>query len=370
MSVLYGAFDLDNHSTPPVGYYVIGRQLGTTQVTLATTPVARYEGVKVSGQYVGQRPIKLQVKVVGASRNDLEAKLDALYLALQTPLQKLKLHSADTRYFVAIPVYAPADLGLGEILAKTVPIDFICPEPYAITDGTATHDTGNQVLSLSGGVYPYSFSVTGNGTVFNRPVVQVFNRRSITSTQLTSALVSGNAYTSLSVNALNAALYAGDTIILTDRHTPPVASPPTQTLVVSSPASIGDTTINVNSFTANFSYPINSGGLNPEYTTVVLDIHWDSVTLQQTTDNQYWEVGSSLNPGVILVPATDEYVLFTSDPNVGMSVVDSANPSTFLNFAGTPITLNPISTPYILAISSVSVPIVEILFSWSSRWLN
>src|SRR6266702_369781 len=105
----FGSFDLDAHSTPPVGYYVIARQLGTVQIQQALTPVARYEGEKPQGRYIGSRKIHLTVKVVGTSRSHLESLLDALYLALNIPQQHLSLHQGDGRYFVADAIYQQAD---------------------------------------------------------------------------------------------------------------------------------------------------------------------------------------------------------------------------------------------------------------------
>lgn len=80
--------------------------------------------------------------------------------------------------------------------------------------------------------------------------------RSSVSTKLKTALTNGTVYTQIAVSKLSQPLLAGDTPILkSGSHT--------QTLTVAQDASIGDTSVSVNSFTANFSYPTT--------TTVTLD---------------------------------------------------------------------------------------------------
>jgi hypothetical protein len=74
---------------------------------------------------------------------------------------------------------------------------------------------------------------------------------------LASALASGTAYTSLSLNAgLPVALSAGQSLTITNGTS-------TQTVTTSGPASIGATSIPVNSFTANANYAINVTGVCP-----------------------------------------------------------------------------------------------------------
>src|SRR5579885_1743619 len=266
--VFYGSFDLDNHSTPPTGYYVQSRPLGNMKKQQNLVPIARYEGVKKTGEWIGERTIQLQVKVVGSSRANLESLLDALYLALDQEQQHLVLHS-DGRYFVADAIYAPAPLGIGNILACTVPIDFVCQQPYAYSaSGSGPYDTGDLVLSLDSGmraypggrsipnttyVFPPFLSITGGGTAFSRPTMKIYNKRvALSGIQLTTALLQNTVYTSIMVGALNAPLYPGDTLTMALNHTPPQQGDPSQTLTVSQLANVGDTTINVNSFTANY----------------------------------------------------------------------------------------------------------------------
>lgn len=365
--VTFGMFYLDNMTVSPngQGYYVQARQFGTVKIAQNIYPVARYEGVKKSGQFIGSRAIKLLLKVVGSSRPNLEAMLDVLYQALNISQQQLRLHQLDGRYYVADALYEQADLGVGNVIAVPVPIEFICQQPYAVSPTLSIFDTGSVTATGTNPNWTLPVQqITGGGTVFARPTITITNKRNIASTQLTSALTSGTAYTSLSVNALGYPLYTGDTITLALTHTPPINGDPKQAVIVAANASVGATTISVQSFIANANYPINSGGLNPTYTQITLDIHWDSITLLQQTDNQYWNVAG------LLCPLNNEYLLFTGDPTVGVSVIDSASPTTLLNFTGTPLTLNPTLTPILVTISSPSVPVLDVSCSWNARYLS
>ncbi len=69
---------------------------------------------------------------------------------------------------------------------------------------------------------------------------------------LTTALVSGSAYTSLAVEALSAPVASGDSILLTSGAN-------TQTYVASAAAAVGATAISVTSLAANFAYPVGTG---------------------------------------------------------------------------------------------------------------
>jgi hypothetical protein len=68
---------------------------------------------------------------------------------------------------------------------------------------------------------------------------------------LTTALVSGTAYTSLAVTALGTAVASGDSILLTSGAN-------TQTFTASAAAAVGATAISVTSLAANFAYPVGT----------------------------------------------------------------------------------------------------------------
>ena len=70
-------------------------------------------------------------------------------------------------------------------------------------------------------------------------------------TQLTTALTSGTAYTTLAVQALDQAVASGDSILLTSGAN-------TQTYTASAAAAVGATSISVTSLAANFSYPVGT----------------------------------------------------------------------------------------------------------------
>ncbi len=69
--------------------------------------------------------------------------------------------------------------------------------------------------------------------------------------QLTTALTSGTAYTSLAVSPLDQAVASGDSILLTSGAN-------TQIYVASASAAVGATSISVTSQNANFSYPVGT----------------------------------------------------------------------------------------------------------------
>lgn len=69
--------------------------------------------------------------------------------------------------------------------------------------------------------------------------------------QLTTALVSGTAYTTLDVSPLDAAVASGDSILLTSGAN-------TQTFVTSAASAVGATTLTVTSLAANFAYPVGT----------------------------------------------------------------------------------------------------------------
>src|SRR5487761_1047388 len=77
---------------------------------------------------------------------------------------------------------------------------------------------------------------------------------------LTSALVHNTAYTALAVTALAKAVVTGDNVIL-------LSGTNSQVAVASAPAALGATSITVNSFTANFAYPIGTL-IDPTYVPV------------------------------------------------------------------------------------------------------
>lgn len=107
---------------------------------------------------------------------------------------------------------------------------------------------GNMVITQQGADL-YGKVQTGTTLTFTR--MQVGSGQFQSSAQLSGALASGTAYTNLSVAALTGAIASGSTITIGTGGT-------TQTVTTSAYAAIGDTTISVNSFTANAAYTIGA----------------------------------------------------------------------------------------------------------------
>ncbi|HVC87419.1 MAG TPA: hypothetical protein VNC40_08340 [Gaiellaceae bacterium] len=123
------------------------------------------------------------------------------------------------------------------------------------------HDNGGTTTCASESASNNLNNSSNNCDVlFNFPV-------SLASATLTTALVSGNAVTSLAVTAIaGIAVQTGDSIIVTSGAN-------TQTFVASAPAALGATSISVTSQNANFSYPIGSlvtGDTSTRYATLKL----------------------------------------------------------------------------------------------------
>lgn len=94
-----------------------------------------------------------------------------------------------------------------------------------------------------------TFAASG-GTVSPYKYIAITNLDGVTA--LTSALTSGQVYTSLSVDALTGTIPSGATIIIG------AGTAQTQTVTTSAQASSGATSISVNSFTANANYAIGA----------------------------------------------------------------------------------------------------------------
>ncbi len=80
---------------------------------------------------------------------------------------------------------------------------------------------------------------------------------------LSAALVSGTAYTALTVTALGVAIASGANVVL-------VSGSNTQTFVASAAAAVGATSISVNSLAANYAYPVVTL-VDPTTFTVIVD---------------------------------------------------------------------------------------------------
>lgn len=370
-SVFYGSFDLNNNLG---GMYIQSRPMGTVQVVQTTTNVARMEGVKKHGEFVGERHIPMTIAVVGSSRSDLENKLDALYYALDQRQQHLSLHALDSRYFIADALYAPAMLGRGEIIKTSFNVDFVCQQPYAFAAAGSSYDSGTVNPPLVSALWQIpQFNVTGGGNKFSRPLITLTNKKvPMAATQLTTALVAGTTYTTIAVSATAAQYNVGDVILLALHTTPPTSPGHTQFAQITATAAAGSTSLSISAvgggaFIANYSYPLNPGGLNPPSTIVAQQVGWSQVVIQQVTDNQYISVASQTG----LANATNATLTFQCDPTVGWSVIDSLNPNVPLLFGGSPPTLNSVATPWLVSVASwANAPSLDVTMLWTARWLS
>lgn len=145
------------------------------------------------------------------------------------------------------------------------------------------------------------------------PTNVLIGRQGTASTTLASALTSGTAYTTLDVAALatGEAIAAGDTLTLTSGTN-------TQTVTATIAASAGATTISVQSFTPNFSYPVGTTVSGAE--TVVAAVTacrnasaaWYPVFVCETADTDITATAAYIEAAA--PPSTFFYV--TNDPAV------------------------------------------------------
>ncbi len=179
MAYLFGSTVL--HDT--VNYDLYQKSFDFVTAAQARFKIAHIRGMKKVGVTQNERQIKVVVRVNGASRADLEAKVDTLYQGLNLPSQRLSLHLLDSRYFVADCIGAVMELapikgggfpGSGVNWAD-VTIQFVCANPYALSVTSVTIDSGvvNMIASTVG-TYSYYQEVVGTaGTVFTRPQVRI-----------------------------------------------------------------------------------------------------------------------------------------------------------------------------------------------------
>jgi hypothetical protein len=140
--------------------------------------------------------------------------------------------------------------------------------------GRALLTTGTNTSNVL--TYQFFFGTTAaNGTISE---AGVFTSASSLQTTLTSGLSQSQAYTSLTVAALPAAIPNGST--LTINYGGAQVSGVTQQVVTTAPASLGATTISVSSFAASASFP--SGTIVAYNTGTLLDRALISPTVTKT----------------------------------------------------------------------------------------
>lgn len=356
MAYQYGGFTLSDG----VNYYVLAKQFDLPDFKQTYFPVARYPGVKKTGERLNEKQIPVTIKVVGASRADLESKLDTLYQALTMRQQNLTLHALDGRYYVADAIAGKAQLVPGRVISAEVPVTFVCLQPFAFAAIASTNlstnlgmalVTGQTTLwQLAGGNNPYLVASSGN--YYSWPTISIINQTTGDASTLSTALVQGNAYTSLSVAALPAAAPNGAVFLL-------VSGTSFQRVTLTAAAAIGATSLTVANFFANFAYPVGAF--------CGLDNYIQGFTLAQDPDGQVLTVTGL---GVQQI-GTGAALIITGDPNApnGFNITPS-NSSTPLGFTGAFPTMEPGQNSFALQVTCSNPPTVQLQFNWTPRWLS
>jgi len=179
----FGAFNINDN----INYMLVSKNLDFAEVRPTLQKIAHLDGEKLSGSAINSRQIQLAIEVVGSSRTDLEAKLDALDMALALKQQQLTIHaSADNRYFVADCLSAKTVLAGDSPVRAMVGCTFLCTIPYAYAQATSTQSIGAASLSLvSGHVYQFApQSFAGGGTAISLPTIHLVNTAAVAWTQV------------------------------------------------------------------------------------------------------------------------------------------------------------------------------------------
>lgn len=174
--VTYGTFNINDG----INYYVVGRDSPSfTPIVQTYYKVGRLEGMKKTGEVVNEKHIEVDMIIVGASRSDLETKIDALQQALNLRGQNLVLRSNDSRYYIADCIDCQIQFQPGNTLYCSAKVLFVAVNPWAYAASTSTNDTGTVTMALSSGkIYNLvnNRNITGGGNVFSRPVLRIYKR--------------------------------------------------------------------------------------------------------------------------------------------------------------------------------------------------
>lgn len=349
--IMYNSFNLNDG----INYVVLSKNIGFPAINPSTFKIGRLEGMKKVGENINERKITLTVRIIGVSRADLENKIDTMQQALWERGGTLALHSNDNRYYICDCIDCKFSFGVGQIISVQAQIDFIAYTPFAFAANISTQDTGMFIMPTNGAnlgssSYVSSFMVSGGGNVYARPIITITNQQPAFTTTLSSALALNTNYTSISVVATTEPLYQGDDLILQTGTT-------TQSVVVSDNIDVGATTIPVGGFLPNVAFGIGSS--------VTRDQTVDLIQLNQTTDQQVLQVISPLptNQG--------DYLQINCDPlqaNGYTAILNSGN--SISSIAGSFPVLEPTATGFTFTVTSNSVPQLQIVWTWISRWLS
>ena len=375
----YGNFQINDHQGG-LGYFLMSKDLDFPEFKPAISPLALYDGNKITGYQVAHRQIQCEIYVVGTSRTDCIARKDQLEKALALRDQQLILHE-DGRYWIANAISGKTKFAAGKgIVQAQIPVTFVCANPYAIaTTAASPFDSGNvayTTLVVAGTYKSTFFYVAAGGTIYTWPTITLTHQLATPgSTTLNGALTQGSQYTAITVTS-SPALTAGQVIKLswtTGGNTF------VQKLVVSSAVTSGATSIPVNAFTASASFPITS-------TSVLVSTAWNNVTIAQLTDNysiqangnndQTYEIfgGNSVASGVFLLPQVQgDFITINCDPTAsnGWTITGSVQGVSFTyqpNGAFPP--LEPGNTQFQVTIASDSQPTAQFHMTFTPRYTS
>lgn len=352
----YGSFVINDG----VHYFLQQKSFDLPQFKQTTFAVARLEGVKKTGERLDNKQLPVTIKVVGSSRADLEAKLDALYQALSLRQQSLILHAADNRYYVADAIAGTAQLAPGRVLAVEVPVTFNLLQPFAYAPAQSGSITSSLLMTaVTGAASTWQLpsatnpiNVSGGGNYFSRPVISITNNTAANATTLTANVNGGTAYTSLSVAALPAAATSGQIFLLVN------GSGQVQRVTLSANALLGATTLSVVSFT-----PVNSFASG---SFCGLDSYLQGFTLSQDPDGTVLTVtglgAQQVGHNLGLIVSSD-----ATTPTGETVMLSSA--TTPLAFTGAFPVLEPTTTQFSLQVVCSNQPTISFQVTWIARWL-
>lgn len=350
--ILYGNFNLNDG----INYFVVGKSYGFPAINPSMFKIGRLEGMKKVGENINERKIKIDMRIIGTSRADLEDRIDDLFNALFNRNQQLVMHTNDNRYFVCDCVNVQCDLPTGNIISTTASLEFLAYQPFAYAALSSTYDTGivtvpNQGVVLGPTSYSQSWTVTSGGNVFARPTIRIYQRMPVNATSMTgTTLTLGKVYNSITCNATQYDLNIGDDLIL-------ASGTHAQSIVVAQFTPFGSTTINTGGFSANFAYPAG--------TTITRDMTWSVIQLNQTTDQQVLQINSNLPS------TTGDYLDVNCDPLTTNGYTVIKNGSGVLSaIAGSFPVLEDGDSAWTITIQANSVPQIEIVWTWQQRWIS
>jgi hypothetical protein len=176
---LFGSYSLDSFSGG-VGNIIRSKDVSSPIVTPVTSNVSRRYGSVKNGELVGARDVDIELKIVGTSRSDLIARLDALKKALRLRGQFLVIYE-DGRLFQNVDcLEASAKLAGGaNVLACVASLKFKSYDPMAYAAASSSYDTGTVALTLASGVYNFpAIPLAGGGTVESYPLIRITNKTS------------------------------------------------------------------------------------------------------------------------------------------------------------------------------------------------